>query len=191
MTGASTARSTVLLAIAFEGALLVLALVVGRLVGVPALASVQLDWAGPIWGLVATAPLLGALWWFATSPWAPLARIRGEIDRAVTTLFAGASVPQLALIALAAGVGEEVLFRGLLQPGIAGVAGTAVGLLAASVLFGLCHLVTPAYAVIAALLGAYLGWLAIATGNLLAPITTHAAYDFIALLYWTRRPRAG
>jgi membrane protease YdiL (CAAX protease family) len=190
MSGTPRPRAIVPLAIAFEGALLVLALGVGRLVGVPALETLRLSAGGLAWGLVATLPLLGALWWFMRSRWAPLVKIRREMDRAVSALFAGCSVAQLGLVALAAGVGEEVLFRGLLQPGIAGVAGTTTGLLVASVVFGLCHLVTPAYAVLAALLGGYLGWLAIAADNLLAPITAHAAYDFIALLYWRRTRRA-
>jgi membrane protease YdiL (CAAX protease family) len=53
----------------------------------------------------------------------------------------------------------------------------------ASVLFGLLHLITPSYAVLAAMMGAYLGWFSIWTGNLLAPIMIHALYDFFALGY--------
>jgi membrane protease YdiL (CAAX protease family) len=48
------------------------------------------------------------------------------------------------------------------------------------------HLVTKTYAVIATLIGAYLGVLWLATENLLAPITTHAVYDFVALVYFLR-----
>jgi hypothetical protein len=42
------------------------------------------------------------------------------------------------------------------------------------------------YAVIATLIGAYLGVLCFAAGNLLAPITTHAVYDFVAPVYFLR-----
>ena len=42
------------------------------------------------------------------------------------------------------------------------------------------------YAVIATLVGAYLGVLWFAAGNLLAPITTHAFYDFVAPVYFLR-----
>ena len=42
------------------------------------------------------------------------------------------------------------------------------------------------YAVIATLIGAYLGVLWFAAGNLLAPITTHAFYDFVAPVYFLR-----
>ena len=34
---------------------------------------------------------------------------------------------------------------------------------------------------------AYLGWLWLASDNLLVPIVTHAAYDFAALVYLLRR----
>ena len=40
---------------------------------------------------------------------------------------------------------------------------------------------TLAYAMLAALVGGYLGWLHLASGNLLVPILAHALYDFVAL----------
>jgi membrane protease YdiL (CAAX protease family) len=58
------------------------------------------------------------------------------------------------------------------------------------VLFGLLHLVTPTYAVLAALMGGYLGWLYVRTGNLLVAIIVHALYDFFALSYFVKG-RAG
>ena len=57
-------------------------------------------------------------------------------------------------------------------------------------MFGLLHPITRAYAVIAALLGAYLGGLWLAGGNLLTPIVAHALYDFVALVYLLRLRRA-
>jgi hypothetical protein len=44
----------------------------------------------------------------------------------------------------------------------------------------------PGFCVIATLIGAYLGVLWLAAENLLAPITTHAVYDFVALVYFLR-----
>ena len=64
-----------------------------------------------------------------------------------------------------------------------------VGLIGASLLFGLAHLLTTSYAVVTALAGLYLGGLFLATDNLLAPIVTHAVYDFLALVYLVRRHR--
>jgi len=47
--------------------------------------------------------------------------------------------------------------------------------------FGLAHCLTPAYAVLAAIVGAYLGSLFALTGNPLLPILAHALYDLPAL----------
>ena len=52
-----------------------------------------------------------------------------------------------------------------------------------SLLFGLAHALTRTYAVLATLVGFYLGFLFWLTGNLLAPILAHAVYDFVALVY--------
>jgi len=52
-------------------------------------------------------------------------------------------------------------------------------------------LITWTYALFAAFIGAYLGWLWIWTGNLLTPMITHADYDFVALVYFFRFRRPG
>ena len=85
------------------------------------------------------------------------------------------------MVSLAAGVGEEVLFRGFLQAWFEARLGAVGGLLAASILFGAAHPITAGYVAIAALMGAYLGALWQWTGNLLVPIVTHALYDLTVL----------
>jgi hypothetical protein len=45
------------------------------------------------------------------------------------------------------------------------------------------HAVTVTYAVLATAVGAYLGWLALTTGNLLVPMIAHGLYDFVASVY--------
>jgi membrane protease YdiL (CAAX protease family) len=59
-------------------------------------------------------------------------------------------------------------------------------LVVSSVLFGLLHPITPTYAVLAGLIGAYLGGVWLANGNLLVVVIVHALYDFIALIYLLR-----
>jgi membrane protease YdiL (CAAX protease family) len=54
-----------------------------------------------------------------------------------------------------------------------------------AILFGLVHWITFSYAVFAAILGAYLGWLFWHFENLLVPMIVHALYDFAALVYLT------
>jgi membrane protease YdiL (CAAX protease family) len=99
----------------------------------------------------------------------------------IAPLFAGASPAQLAAIALLAGIGEEALFRGVLQEALAGRFPAWAGLVLASLLFGAVHWVTDTYAVLAGIVGLYLGTLYLLTDNLLAPIATHALYDVVAL----------
>jgi membrane protease YdiL (CAAX protease family) len=94
------------------------------------------------------------------------------------------------LIALLAGVGEELFFRGLLQPGLAGWTGAWTALILTSALFGVLHWITPAYAALAGLVGLYLGAFMAVSGNLLVPILVHALYDFFALRYLLGRSAA-
>lgn len=137
-------------------------------------------------GIAATLPLCALFWWMMGSSWQPLAQIRRLLIGSLTPLFASWTIPQLAFLSALAGIGEEVLFRSVIQGSASTHFGPAVGLTVASILFGAVHLVTRAYGIIAGLIGVYLGVLWMAGGNLLIPIVTHAAYDFVALVYLLR-----
>jgi membrane protease YdiL (CAAX protease family) len=173
-------------ALAFEGGLVLVAWGLGRLTGRWPPSSWQLGFSSLAWGVAAVAPLLIVLQWTRVSRLAPLRGLTEAVDRTVVPLFAGCSALDLALISLAAGVGEEVLFRGVIQPGLADWLGPWVGLVLTSMLFGLVHPVNVAYVVYAAAVGLYLGGLALAFDNVVVPLTTHAAYDFVALYFLTR-----
>jgi membrane protease YdiL (CAAX protease family) len=151
-------------------------------------AGPQLQAAG--YGLIATGPLLLALWTIDRVPLAPLRSLRRIAEELLPQMFAGASVLQLAVVSLAAGVGEELLFRGLVQGGLSRLIGDPAGpwiaLAVASLLFGVCHWLNTTYAVAAALAGLYFGLLFWLTGSLWTPLVAHAAYDFLALLYLVR-----
>lgn len=172
----------------FEGGLLALAMGVGWWVGQPPFARMSLEWQGVVLGIVATGPPLLGMWWCARSSWGPLRRLQHEVLENILPAFAGCSFLELALVAVAAGLAEEALFRGVLQIALADWLGPSGALLLASTLFGLAHLLTPTYAVIAALLGLYLGGLLIVSDNLLPAILVHAGYDLGALLYLIRIP---
>jgi membrane protease YdiL (CAAX protease family) len=183
-------RTIVPLAIAFEGGLFVVALGLGWLLDTPALATLRVTWRAAGLGVLATVPPLLLMWWLLRTTWAPITRLNREIEHTVAPLFAGSTPVQLAVVAVAAGLGEEVLFRGVVQEALIGWSGPAIGLLATSLLFGLVHLITPTYAALAGLLGLYLGALALYSGNLLAPVLVHALYDLVALTYWVGKPPA-
>ena len=121
-------------------------------------------------------------------PVGPLSRIKQFSEEVIRPLFASCTVLDLAVISLLAGVGEEMLFRGVLQADFSQRWGLWTGIVAASLLFGALHPITPAYVVLAAGLGVYLGYLWVATGNLLVVIVAHALYDFLALVFLMRGP---
>ena len=97
------------------------------------------------------------------------------------------STPNAILVAMASGLGEELFFRGALQP--------RVGLVLASLLFGLVHFVPrremlpwPGFAVVTGLvLGAMFEW----TGNIVAPVVAHIVVNGVNLPYLVRRYGAG
>jgi hypothetical protein len=194
---AGRGRNVAALAVAFEGGLGLLALMLGWLFEVWPVPGVERSgaaWADQLpallWGLAATVPLLLAFWLIDRFPWGPLADLKAYVERLVVPWFRDCSVADLALVALAAGFGEELLFRGFLQHGLAGWLtppwGVWAALAIASAVFGCAHMVSAAYAILAAVIGVYLGLLLIWTGNLLTPAVAHGLYDFVAILYLVR-----
>lgn len=145
--------------------------------------------ADPLWALAGLAPLVGLLAWVQRTRWRPLARLRRMVRRMICDILSGAQWWELALVAAAAGLGEEILFRGALQPLAARWWGPWIALIAVSFLFGAVHAASAAYFVTATLLGAYLGWLSLAAPTLVVPILVHAAYDWIALAWLLRHRR--
>ncbi len=143
----------------------------------------RLDGIDVLWGLLATVPMLVAFALMVRWPIGPLRGIKKFTDSVVQPLMATCSVVDLFGIAVLAGVGEEMLFRGLMQDFFAAWMPWWVALVLASLLFGLMHAVTPTYAVLAALTGVYLGAVYLLTNNLLTPMIAHGLYDFIVLLY--------
>ncbi len=107
--------------------------------------------------------------------------LRHFINDFVLPLFVCARWWELAILCGTAGIGEELLFRGLLQPIFCGFLGLQLGVVLVNVLFGLMHPFSIAYLVLASLIGLYLSVLYVATDNLLAPILVHGLYDFVAL----------
>jgi membrane protease YdiL (CAAX protease family) len=129
-------------------------------------------WVDLLAGVAAAGVLLGA-WWLALR-FVPLAsrleeRLRGTL---------GPLAPHEAMgLAVLSGIGEEVFFRGAMQP--------QWGYLVTTVLFGVLHsgrgrelLLWSASALLAgAVLGALMEW----RGNLLGPVVCHALVNAVQL----------
>jgi CAAX protease family protein len=136
--------------------------------------------------MLATVPLLLGLRWALRTHWPPLARLVAFVEERLRPLFLGSSIGQLVLLALLAGIAEEALFRGVVQPGLSRWLSPWAGLAGASLLFGVAHFLTLSYAMLASLVGLYLGALLLLSGNLLVPIVAHALYDLVALIVLIR-----
>lgn len=170
----------------------------GGLEGGMALAAIGLAWLAGIdlrditvWSvdslgqsLAAVVPLLGLFFLTYRWPVGPLVRIKQILVDVMGPALAACRWYDLPLLAGLAGLGEELLFRGVLQTGLDRWAGRGIGLVTAAVIFGLVHAVTPAYAVLAGLIGLYLGGLLyfLEPPNLLIPIVVHAVYDLVAFI---------
>ncbi|QDU91067.1 CAAX amino terminal protease self- immunity [Pirellulimonas nuda] len=162
------------------------------LMGVPLLGmlSPTEGWAWAIGrGLLAALPLVALLALARQASWGPIARFRRQVKRILRAAFPRARVGELLLVSLAAGIGEEVLFRGVLQYLLIQWLGVWPGLGLASLAFGLVHPISVAYVAVATFGGAYFGWLAVCSPDheIVSAITAHAAYDFVALMLLTRR----
>lgn len=136
---------------------------------------------GSLIGVAATAPLCLFLVWFMRSRSTLIGKFRAkQIDEfsKISFLFTPA---RILVIALGAGISEEILFRGVLQGFAMERAPIALAIIGPNILFGLLHARSALYAIIAGLVGCWLGLVYWLSGNLLAPIIAHALYDVYAL----------
>ncbi|MDH3589775.1 MAG: CPBP family intramembrane metalloprotease [Gammaproteobacteria bacterium] len=170
----------------FESGLLLVAYAIGWVAGVDPLSAVNDDLRAAGTGLLAVLPMLVLLWWGLRHPHGAMGRATVQARDFVHQFFDGIGPGGFALVALLAGLCEEALFRGLVQTVVAQHSNVLTGLIIASVLFGLAHAVSVAYAVAATVIGLYLGGLFLYADSLTAPIVCHAVYDFVALLWLSR-----
>ena len=142
------------LAIVVEGGLILVAWGLGWLFRKPPLETFFWNLREAVWGVAATVPLLVLFFLCLRAPVGPFRRISKFFEEVLEPLLAPCTLVDLAGISLLAGLGEEMLFRGVLQAAFAGWMGVWTGLILASVLFGVLHAITPTYALLAALIGA-------------------------------------
>lgn len=100
-----------------------------------------------------------------------------DLKSAIVQLLGPVSIPSALYLALVSSIGEELLFRGALQP--------FAGLWMTALLFGILHMgpgPLSAWSLWAALAGLLLGWIFEATGNLWPPILAHFIVNTISIL---------
>lgn len=181
------ARHPVAAALLFEGAVLLLGLLLALFFGLRPWEALHSPLAAIAISILLTGPVLlvAGLLSRAAPAWVQeLERLTGQLVR---TVFRHSPPGGVLGVALLAGFSEEFLFRGVIQTGLAGPLGPATALVAASVLFGLAHALSPAYFLAATLIGAYLGLVYHVTGNLLTVCLVHALYDWLVIRHFLRR----
>jgi len=176
----------------FEASLVIVAVFLGWVADIDPLENLYFSETAIAYGVIGTAPLF--LMFLA------LEKMQGESVVNIRKLLLNTLGPglhryhwtDLFILAAIAGVSEELLFRGVIQPWIENSWGITAGLIGSNIVFGLVHAVTPLYAALAALVGIYLG-LSLDYGgerNLLIPIIIHGFYDFLAFVALMRVYRA-
>jgi membrane protease YdiL (CAAX protease family) len=168
----------------FEGSLIIVAIVLGWIADIDPFANIIFSETAVFYGIIGTIPLF--IFFVA------LYQIQIDAFQQVKRTLLETLAPSmhryhwtdLFVLGAIAGITEEILFRGVIQPWMESSWGMTSGLIASSIIFGLVHAVTPLYALLATLVGIYLG-LAMDYGgerNLLTPIIIHGLYDFLAFL---------
>lgn len=176
----------------FEASLVLVAVFLGWIADIDPFEDICFSEAAVVYGVIGTIPLF--LMFLA------LEQMQGKSVVNIRKLLLNTLGPglhryhwtDLFILAAIAGISEELLFRGVIQPWIEGSWGITAGLIGSNIVFGLVHAVTPLYAVLAALVGIYLG-LSLDYGgdrNLLIPIIIHGLYDFLAFVALMRVYRA-
>lgn len=184
-------RRFLLLATLFEGILLVAAFVLGAMLDIDPLVTWSPDASAVMWGVVGIMPLYALFLVSYRQSGGGLREIREFLVDKLGPLLDGCRTIDLLYLGLLAGVSEEFLFRGVLQPWLERDWGPIGGLVFSNLIFALAHWVTPLYGLLAGLTGTYLGLSLDVAGerNLAIPTIIHAGYDFLAFLAVARAYR--
>jgi membrane protease YdiL (CAAX protease family) len=168
----------------FEGSLVIVALIIAGLVDINPFASLQFSEKTFTQGILATLPMLLLFYVFQQLSFQAVQKIRALLLATLGPALNHCHWTSLLILASIAGFSEEVLFRGVLQPWLENSLNGLLGLLASNLIFAFVHAVTPLYAVLALLIGIYLGLSMDMLGerSLTIPIVIHSLYDFVAFL---------
>lgn len=184
-SGAAIGRARFLrLATWCEGAALLIALALAWALNIAPLESLSLSPSVIAWAALGTLPPYLVFVVAYREPGGQMRLIKDFLVEHLGPPLSACSRAELIYVAALAGIGEELLFRGVLQIWLERHWGWLGGLVFSNMLFALLHWVTPLYGLLAGITGIYLGWWLDATGerNLAVPMLIHGTYDFLAFL---------
>ncbi len=172
-----------LLAVAVQGGVLLLAWLVGHTLGLSPAKSVRWEMTGLVGGLLAVLPMLAV---YHYSP-----GLRQLASDSLGQSLARCRWYDLVMLAVLAGVGEELLFRGMLYEGLLPL-NLWVAVIVSNVAFGMLHALSWNYFVTTTTIGLGMHLLAGISEprNLLAPMVAHSVYDLVAFFLLRREYRS-
>ena len=158
------------------------------------LASIEIElrysWPMLVVGLAATLPLaiVNLLVFFSAAAKRRERVFRRFVVEVVLPLCGDLRALDALWIGLLAGVGEELFFRGVMNPALARALGLPLGAAAGSFLFAYVHFIGRGreywpLVLFYTLFGLYFSVLVVACRNLLPAMIAHALYNFLAILY--------
>lgn len=175
-------------ACSFEAGLIFVAVILGWLANINPFLAIRFSEPAILYGVTGTMPLFLLLVALEHMQIPSLAKVRRMLIDTLGPSLYGYHWTDWLILAALAGLSEELLFRGVLQPWLEASWGFYPGLIGSGLLFGLAHAVTPLYALLTALVGIYLS-LSMTYGgenNLLIPVIIHGLYDFLAFIVLMR-----
>ncbi|MGZ8226408.1 MAG: CPBP family intramembrane glutamic endopeptidase [Methylococcaceae bacterium] len=176
----------------FEASLILVAIVLGWIANINPFEKLYFSETAIAYGLIGTAPLFLMFMALQNMQGDSISQIRNMLLKTLGPGLHRYQWSHLLILAAIAGISEELVFRGVLQPWLEASWGMTAGLIVSNLIFGLVHAITPLYAVLAMLVGLYLGF-SMDYGverNLLTPIIIHGLYDFLAFIALMRLYKA-
>ncbi|MGH1349861.1 MAG: lysostaphin resistance A-like protein [Methyloligellaceae bacterium] len=168
-----------------EGLLLCTAIILAWYFSIPLWSRISIELTDVSLGVaVALAMAIFAIW-ALKSDLALFSQLKKD-TRHVVRLLQDFGIAPILCVSMAAGLCEELLFRGVFQILFTDWFGLSAGLVLASFFFGLAHMISLSYVIYVSIFGLALGCMYVWTGNLLGPIIAHFLYDLI-MLYWAVR----
>lgn len=169
-------------ALLFQGGIGVIGLIAIYLLDIPVLTG-GMPWVDAIlWGAAGSMATFGVLLILVLLPGRQQASLKQQM-RYLQAFAKGFSWRVLIGLCVLAGVGEELLFRGAIQGGLATQLNPVTALAVASVLFGLVHYLSFTYFIVATFLGALLGTAYMISESILLVMVWHGVYDLVALYF--------
>lgn len=168
----------------FESSLILVAIILGWIADVDPFAHLDFNERVIFNGILGTLPLCIIFIALNQVQLVELQKIRKVLQDTLGPSLAQHHWTDLFVLAATAGISEEILFRGVIQPWLENSWGMMAGLLVSSLIFGLVHAITLLYFIMATAVSIYLGLYLDygSTRNLLTPIIIHGLYDFFAFM---------